>query len=278
MISIVIPSILENSLVSTLESIDKSTIKPKEIIIILPDQHRYKNDNILKKIKKYKNTLIHYSKKKGQVNQRILGFKMASQKYVMQLDSDIILRKNTIEILFDFIKNHKDNISVSGFIYNNKDSTIKKDYINKYLNYLLFHGKTNPKPGTISQIGIPFSFGKNDFTDEFHKVEWLQGGIVMHKKSNLILENYFNFPGPAYCEDVIHSILLKRKNINLYLSKNAICTHIEVNSKKLRFDFYTEYIIRLKLLKLLGTKKYLRFNTWFLFYIIKINLNLLIRS
>ena len=130
MISIVIPSILENSLVSTLESINKSSIKPKEIIIILPNQQKYKNKIILNKILKYKNIHIHYSRKKGQVNQRILGFKIASQKYVMQLDSDIILKKNTIAILFDFIKTHKDNISVSGFIYNNKESTIKKDYIN----------------------------------------------------------------------------------------------------------------------------------------------------
>ena len=275
MISVVIPSIYEKSLFKTLNSINKSSLTPKEVIIVLPTQLKDIID--IKKLSKYKNIKIEFSKKKGQVQQRIHGFKIASQPYVLQLDSDIVVKKKTIELLYKFIKSKK-NVSVSGYIFNTNKTTIKKDFLNKYFNYLLFHGEIQPKPGTVSQLGIPFSFGNNDFKEEITEVDWVQGGIVLHQKRNLIFKNYFKFSGPAYCEDVFHSLLLRKKKIRLYLHKNAVCIHNDNPIYKLRYKFLNEYKIRLKLFKILNNKMYIRFNLWFLFYMVKTNLNFFIKK
>ena len=94
MISVVIPSVYEKSLFKTLNSINKSSFTPKEVIIVLPTQLKDIID--IKKLSKYKNIKIEFSKKKGQVQQRIHGFKIASQPYVLQLDSDIIVKKKQL--------------------------------------------------------------------------------------------------------------------------------------------------------------------------------------
>jgi len=44
----------------------------------------------------------------------------------------------------------------------------------------------------------------------------------LHRKENLILEDYFPFEGKAYAEDVIHSFLLRKQGVKLYVCKGAI--------------------------------------------------------
>ena len=41
--------------------------------------------------------------------------------------------------------------------------------------------------------------------------------------SELIKKKYYNFSGKAYYEDIIHSKLLKEKNIKMWISKKSIC-------------------------------------------------------
>lgn len=46
----------------------------------------------------------------------------------------------------------------------------------------------------------------------------------MHRKENLVLDNYFPFKGKAFGEDVIHSIMLRNKGIKLFIEAKAICS------------------------------------------------------
>ena len=77
--------------------------------------------------------------------------------------------------------------------------------------------------GTISKSGNNFGYDINYMRNEIVKVDWLAGGCVLHHKKNLVTTNYYPFSGKAYCEDLIHSVLLRNNKINLYLTKNVIC-------------------------------------------------------
>ena len=71
-LSIVIPTLGETTLNNTLEAILNGSVIPKEIIVVLPIGHNFKpkinikNSDIIK---------IVFSQQKGQVSQRIFGFK-----------------------------------------------------------------------------------------------------------------------------------------------------------------------------------------------------------
>jgi hypothetical protein len=82
------------------------------------------------------------------------------------------------------------------------------------------------------------------------KVEWLAGGCILHRKENLITENYFPFSGKAYCEDLMHSILLRKNNIDLWITKNVVCEldaliENETIIQKLQEKIAIEYTIHL---------------------------------
>ena len=52
----------------------------------------------------------------------------------------------------------------------------------------------------------------------------------MHHRKNLILNNYFSYSGKAYCEDLFHSIELKKRGIKLYILPSAK-VFLELNKK-----------------------------------------------
>ena len=106
-ISVVIPTIGDRDILPTINSLNNSTLIPTEIIIVSLKAKTQKHIN-----KKYKNVVFVKASKKGQVNQRIFGFKNAKNKYVVQLDSDILVNINTIELLYkEAIKDNKTCVS-----------------------------------------------------------------------------------------------------------------------------------------------------------------------
>ena len=121
-LTIVIPTLGENLLVKCLNSINFGTVLPKLILIIIPKEFSKK----LSKVKIPNNAKIIYSNLKGQVSQKILGFKKAKTKFIMQLDSDIILNENTIENLYNFISVKTKKIAVAPLLLPNIDNSLKK--------------------------------------------------------------------------------------------------------------------------------------------------------
>lgn len=93
-----------------LKSLNKGTVFPGTIIIALPP-----NAEKQKLFLKNKKVKIVQCPIKGQVYQRLMGFKTAKSNFVLQLDDDISLKKDCLELLFKKIK--KSNASAVGPSY-----------------------------------------------------------------------------------------------------------------------------------------------------------------
>ena len=280
-ISVVIPSIGNRNLIPTLRSINESSINVDEIIISIPCQVDINVD----KFKKFKNIIVFNSKVKGQVAQRIEGFKIAKNDCVVQMDDDIILEKKCLEIMHDFFTNNHnaavsahfhDRISkksiyskVEGLSFSNSFFLSELDYFkNKIYNKIKTANNSNLN-GDISISGFEtypnFQYHKEPFISG-----WIPGGCVMHLKKNLILSNFFPFQGKAYCEDLFHSIALKKNNIKLYYHLDAIA-FLEIENIKSNFKMYikhlkADFIIRTQLVEQNKLSK----SRMFLVYLIKL--------
>ena len=101
-ISIVIPTVGRKSLINSIYSICKGSILPKEVLIVMPKSEldKFKIPKIFSKIKIKK----IFTSKKNQVFQRIQGFKLSKNPFILQLDDDIILKQNCLEKLYTFSK------------------------------------------------------------------------------------------------------------------------------------------------------------------------------
>lgn len=199
-----------------LENLFKNKILPSEIIVVIP--LILKNDFIF--LQDYKDKIkTIFSKYENQVYQRIDGFKNACNDYVLQMDDDIQYDHIAISKLLENLKQYNNACIAPYLTENNKESTwmnsplifkSKMYYIMSYIN----HGKELFNPGKFSKSGINMTFDNNiNFN---YEVDWLPGGCILHKKNNLILENYYPYSkGKSFSEDLFHSITLSKKQIKL---------------------------------------------------------------
>ena len=161
------------------------------------------------------NLIIILSLKKNQVHQRILGFKKARNNYyVKQLDDDIELDKNCLINLYTFIKGRKNIAVAPGFLNEKNVPTIykkPKNFILKFYHWLL-NSSEGYSPGNISLSGFNYFLWKKKISG-FTNHEWLSGGAVIYHKKNLVLKNYYPYDfNKCFCEDVLHSLILREKN------------------------------------------------------------------
>ena len=119
---------------------------------------------------------------------------------------------------------------------------IIKFIFKKCINLLLYN-ETKPKLGTISrstfEVSPNFYF---DRTKPIESVDWIPGGISIIRKENIIKDKYFNFEGKAYCEDIIHSNLLKKNGINLFISNKSFYKTDPQNYKDLNIQDFIKFI------------------------------------
>ena len=228
-ISIVIPTIGKRNLIPTINSLNNNSIKPEEIIIVFPNHE----SNNLVELKSINNVKIIKSKFKGQVKQRIEGFKYVKNDIVVQLDDDIILKHDCLERLINVLNNNGDcAVSPNLFDINKKKSIYNRNQgLKRKIFNLISHGKVNISHGIITNSGFESYPILNENNQGIISTEWLVGGFVMHLKKNLILNDYFEFQGKAYCEDLYHSVLLKKKGVKLLIDSSAIAyLNIEIET------------------------------------------------
>jgi glycosyltransferase involved in cell wall biosynthesis len=252
-ISVIIASLGGEILTRTVELLNNSTLKPDEIIVVIPDE--YKKNIPLRNFTNLRYELVSF---KGQVAQRAHGFKLAKNEYVLQLDDDIYLNENCLENLLYALVILGNNHSVGPVIL--YKATGKSVYslgtgLNKFLlnikSYFLSGSLWGSnRMGTISKNGVGFGFDNEILLKNFNKSEWLAGGCILHFQSCLIYDNYFPFYGKAYGEDLIHSYYLNNANIKLYSIKNAICFIDSPVITEETYSLYSDFRSRLYLNKL----------------------------
>jgi glycosyltransferase involved in cell wall biosynthesis len=230
-VSVVIATLGEVSLKKTIESLNNSSIVPKEILICIPSEYAKNTRHY-----NYSNIKIIKTTVRGQVAQRVVGFQNAKYPFVLQLDDDITLDFYCIEKLLESVISKK-NIAVGPKLFDHLTkeyhsflipTNTKLVWFNKMF-YFFANGKSGFQPGIISKSGI--NFGIPETPNTFHDVDWLSGGCLMHRKENLILTNYFPCKGKAYAEDLFHSKLLRDNNVILVRSGEAKC-YVDFTSSK----------------------------------------------
>lgn len=237
-LTIIIPSLLTNINEKWIEQVNTFNHQKINIIISIPPNLSITN----KFINKFdKGILIISSDKKGQVYQRQYGYKFIKTEYLMHMDDDIFISIKNIKILLNQFENLPRKSSIAPRLIIRKDNG-KENFFKKYIN-LLIYNDPKPKPGTISKstFEVPHNFSL-DFKKEIESVDWIPGGISIIRKENIIKKQYFNFEGKAYCEDLIHSNLLKNDGIKLFISNKSFYKTEILNYKDLKIQEFMKFI------------------------------------
>lgn len=226
-LTIVIPTVGEKDLFNTVRKINfHANDAPKKIIIVV---HYLNFNKISNKIKEFKNVKILITKKKGQVFQRNEGFKKVTSKYTLQLDADCLISAKDIKrLLFVITKKHS-KTSIAPVLYD-KDTRLPIHSLDNNKNIIIFLKDLIfgfpigiKKMGKISKSGSNCGVDPRYTTKEQLECDWLAGGCIMHQTNNLYKRNYFPFNHKAYCEDLIHSVYLKKKGITLLVDTRSKC-------------------------------------------------------
>ena len=237
-LTIIIPSLLSNINSRWIDQLNIFNQKKINIIISIPPNLSKKN-KFLNKFEK--GILIISGDKKGQVNQRQYGYKFVKTDYVMHMDDDIFINIRNLKILLDqFEKLPKKSIIVPRLTMQ-KDIN-KKLFLEKFKNLLLYK-QLKPKAGTISKstFEVPHNFSI-DSNKEIESVDWIPGGISITRKENIIQNQYFNFEGKAYCEDLIHSNILKNNGVKLFISNKSFYKTELIKFNELKVIDFVKFI------------------------------------
>ena len=262
-LTVVIPTLGEKSLSNCITRVNMGTILPKLILIVIPKDYSSK----INKIRIPDNSKIIFTSLKGQVSQKIIGFKEVKTEFIMQLDSDIFLEKNTIEKLYEFVLKYKNKIAVAPLLLPNINHNYNSGLLSKIKNYII-SGNLILKPGKITDIGYNTWFNNNEFKNFSYKVDWLPGGCILFRKNSVIKNNYYPFQNKAYCEDILHSLYLSKKKVKLFLIPSVQVENKGFKSKANLLQKLNEFRVRYFILeKIKGNK--IRFFIWFLLHVIK---------
>ena len=237
-LTIIIPSLLSNINKGWIEQVNRFNQQKINIIISVPPNLSKTN----KFIKKFdKGILIISSDKKGQVNQRQYGYKFVKTEYLMNMDDDILISLKSLKILLSQFENlpRKSSLAPRLIIKNENN---KELFFKKYINLLLY-SDPNPKPLTISKSTFEVWHNFPTPTNkEIETVDWIPGGISIMRKEHIITNQYFNFEGKAYCEDLIHSNLLKNNGVQLFISNKSFYKTEPQNYKDLNIKDFIKFI------------------------------------
>ena len=222
-ISVVIATLGGDTLIHTISALNLGSIVPEEILVCIPqsESSRVKSLSI-------PNVKILVTECRGQVAQRAMGFQAASYEIVMQIDDDIIVDQDCLKNLLEALDREGRNVAVAPSFRSlaTGESVYKRADRNHRLQaiyYWLMNGAAGYEPGKIDRSGSAVGVDPAAFENNLIEVEFLAGGCVMHRRENLVLENFWPLQGKAYYEDLVHSHLLRSKGIKLLVCKCAKC-------------------------------------------------------
>ncbi len=255
--SIAIASLSHTKIYKTIKNLEKLKTKPKEVIVCFPtkikNNYKFKSDFFTIK--------ILYINKFSQTEQRIKAIKNCTSKIVLQMDDDLILKKNCIDEMIKCLINKSKKSVIGAILFDNNVDDLFYRYRYKYFyqvlrnfynHYICLAQPGIKKMGTLSKIGLNYGIDPKFLSKNINcfECEWLNSFIVGHKKS-MLRQLKYPYKGKAYGEDVINSIYRKKNGIKHYVALKAkFSIRIDKNKNNLILKF-------LNFIKILRSKYYI---------------------
>jgi GT2 family glycosyltransferase len=225
-LSVVIPTLGGACLAGTIEQLNQGERVPAEILVCIPHREAPQAN-----IPKFSNVQIVVTPARGQVAQRASGFRRVSQPLVLQLDDDIVLPPGDLQRLVQAAQHLGSGNAVAPIYRDLETGRCLHAYHRRMAGWLQTAyayvicgapwGKR--RMGSISSGGVGFGIDEQLCGSETIEAQWLPGGCVICHREDLITEDFFPFAGKAYCEDLIHSLLRRRRGIRLWVLPGAYC-------------------------------------------------------
>lgn len=247
-VSVVIATLGEPTLDATIATVNSGDHRPAEILICVPEDAWGDRPD-------WGDANVHVMRLpfRGQVRQRAAGFVAATQPYVLQLDADLILREGALRSLIAEIEDLGPSAAVAP-VYVTADGRASAELpagvrgFGLSLANSILHGAPwgVKRMGAVGRSGQSFGVDPDRMTESRLAVQWLSGGCVVHRRENLVTQDFFPFPGKAYAEDLVHSRLLQERGISLWVTREAQCVIEKAEEshalpelvRKYRADFY----------------------------------------
>ncbi len=222
-VSVVIATLGGATLSGTIACLNRGTVVPAEILVCVPVQEASGMERL-----PFDNVRVVPTPFRGQVAQRAAGFKQAQYSFVMQLDDDMLVDAQCVERLLAVVAQSCDcavapalvNVATGESVYK---KNLRTGALVGSIYYWLMNGCKGYCEGEVEKSGSPVGVDPAASRRAQYYVEWVAGGCVLHRRENLVLENFYPFAGKAFCEDIIHSFLLQQRNIRLIIVPQARC-------------------------------------------------------
>ena len=235
-LTIVVPSNLINIKKNWIKQINNYILSGIKVIISIPpdiDKKEVFKRGFVNKIN------IINAESRGQVKQRYIAYKYCYSELIMHMDDDIML---DIRILKNLINDYSllpEKSCLAPYLneYSNQE---ENNLLRRLKDTILFFGKSK-KYGTVGISSFPIPYKRFEET-KYSEVDWIPGGLLLIRKKYCLYYDYFNLPGKAYCEDLIHSQLLKKKGVRLFISNTCSYYTKIAKYKDLSLSSFFSYI------------------------------------
>lgn len=201
-----------------LTSVITQSLLPEEIILVDDNEKKdFYNIQIYKDILKLiKNKNIKFSyfygQSKGQVFAQQIALDNCKTDFLYKMDDDNILEYNTLEILYNTIKDSENIAAVSGLIMSDSDINRELKYESEVYNKI---------EDLYSSFNIQMCGNQ---TDKIKKVEHIYSNFLFRKK--LVKTYALDFSPSGHREDTVFTYELFLKGYDLLINSRAIIWHI----------------------------------------------------
>jgi len=218
-LSIIIPTVLNESANKSFESIH-SAINGRNIEVIVVVDNKNKSFELYDKF----HFRFYYNLKRGVASARNYGASLASSNFFLFIDDDMLISRESIDIVLDFIKSNPNNCLNVEWDY--PPELYKKITNRSFGRYLIKNGFTCLRGwtrGVLWEVNALF------------KIPMAASCFLFISKSNFYSVNGYNesFPFAGF-EDYDFPKRLTKRSVEMYLNTTTLIYHNEENKTSLK--------------------------------------------
>jgi hypothetical protein len=219
-VSVVIATLGGDFLRKTIDALMSGSLPPREILICIPVEHALKTQHLATEVVKILAIEI-----RGQVKQRAYGFTQVKHAFVLQLDDDTQVEKDSLRDMVNILQELGPRNAIGPIYYGPRSGVcihpLQNGFIKNVFDCVVCAAPWGRKKmGVLTSLGLNYGVDDKHANDRLVETGWLPGACVLAHKNELVTEDYFPFSGKAYCEDIIHSFFKKQKGTRLWVATN----------------------------------------------------------